>query len=138
MNKYLKGFLHRGLIFGGFGPIIIGIIYAIIEKTTSGFSLTGKEVCLAVFSVYLLAFVQAGSSVFNQIEEWPLPKSLFFHFITLYTAYVTCYLINTWIPFKAEIVLIFTAIFVALYFIIWITVYLCVKATSKRFNKALK
>lgn len=137
MNKYLKAFLHRGLMFGGFGPVIMGIIYAILEKTTDGFLLTGKEVSLAIFSVYLLAFVHAGASVFNQIEEWPLAKSLFFHFTTLYVAYVSCYLINTWIPFKAEIVMIFTAIFVAVYFVIWITVCLCVKATSKRFNKKL-
>lgn len=124
-------------MFGGFGPVIMGIIYAILEKTTDGFLLTGKEVSLAIFSVYLLAFVHAGASVFNQIEEWPLAKSLFFHFTTLYVAYVSCYLINTWIPFKAEIVMIFTAIFVAAYFVIWITVCLCVKATSKRFNKKL-
>lgn len=138
MNKYLKAFLHRGLVFGGFGPIIMGIIYAILEKTTDGFSLTGKEVSLAIISIYLLAFVHAGTSVFNQIEEWPLPKSLFCHFATLYAAYVLCYLLNTWIPFKAEVVLIFTAIFVAVYFVVWITVYACVKSTSKKFNNELK
>ena len=138
MKKYLKSFLHRGLVFGGFGPLILGIIYIILEKTMPGFSLTGKEVSLAIISLYLLAFMQAGASVFNQIEEWALPKSLFFHFTTLYVAYVSCYLINTWIPFKAEIVMIFTAVFVAIYFVIWITVYICVKATSKKFNKVLK
>lgn len=138
MNKYVKNFLHRGLIFGGFGPIIVGIIYMVIEKTTADFSLTGKEMFLAIISVYLLAFVQAGASVFNQIEEWPLPKSLLCHLTTLYIAYVTCYLLNTWIPFKTEIVLIFTAIFLAGYFLIWGIVYFSVKATSKRFNKKLK
>lgn len=137
MNKYLKAFLNRGLMFGGCGPVIVGIIYAVLASVHSNFSLTGTQVCLAIISVYLLAFLQAGASVFNQIEEWPLAKSLFFHFATLYVAYVSCYLLNTWIPFKAEIVMIFTAIFIAVYFVIWVTVYLCVKATSKRFNKKL-
>ena len=33
MNKYLKEFLHRGLIFGGFGPLVAGIVFLIIGLT---------------------------------------------------------------------------------------------------------
>ena len=80
MNKYLKEFLHRGLIFGGFGPIILGIIYYIISKNTKDFSLSGGELLLGIVSIYMLTFVQAGATVFNQIEHWPIPKSLLFHF----------------------------------------------------------
>lgn len=137
MNEYFKKFLHRGLIFGGFGPIICGIIFLIISKTTESFSLSGTEVFLAVISTYILAFVHAGVSVFNQIEEWSVPKSLLFHFSSLYIAYVFCYIINSWIPFEPEVILIFTAIFVALYFIIWLTVYFCVKSASKKLNSKL-
>lgn len=137
MNKYLKSFLHRGLIFGGFGPIIAGIIYAILEHTLPDFSLSGTQVCMAIVTTYLLAFTQAGVSVFNQIEEWALPKSLFFHFSVTYIAYTLCYLLNSWIPFKTEILLIFTAIFVIGYFAIWLTVYLIVKATSRKMNRML-
>lgn len=92
---------------------------------------------IAILSTYLLAFIVAGASVFNQIEHWPLPKSLVCHFLTLYTAYTICYLCNTWIPFSFVVILIYTAIFLAVYFIIWITVYVCVKATSKKFNKRI-
>lgn len=137
MNKYGKEFFHRGLIFGGFGPIVVGIVYAILELTLPSFSLGGFEVLLATVSSYLLAFVQAGATVFNQIEHWSVPKSLFWHFISLYVAYVGCYLVNTWIPFRVDVVLIFTAIFVVLFFAIWFTVYLCVKATSKKMNARL-
>lgn len=52
------------------------------------FLLTGGQVCLAIISTYLLAFLQAGASVFNQIGAWTLPKSLFCRFATLYAAYV--------------------------------------------------
>lgn len=137
MNRYIKEFFHRGLIFGGFGPIIMGIIYAILQKTPPDFSLSGSEVCLAIISIYILAFIQAGASVFNQIEHWPITKSLFFHFGSLYLAYVICYLLNSWIPFKAEVVIIFTAVFIGIYFAVWLTVYFSVKTAEKRLNRKL-
>lgn len=137
MNKYVKEFFHRGLIFGGFGPVILGIIYAIIERVNVDFSLSGTEMLLAIVSIYILAFLQAGATVFNQIEDWPVAKSLICHFATLYCAYISCYLLNTWIPFKKEVIFIFTGIFVAGYFLIWGIVFFAVKATSKKMNKKL-
>ena len=80
MNKYAKSFIIRGAIFGGFGPVVTAIVLACIPDVT----LTGGEVLMAVVSTYLLAFVQAGVSVFNQIEHWPVAKSLFCHFGSLY------------------------------------------------------
>ena len=108
MNIYLKNFIHRGLIFGGFGPIILSIIYAITSKVSVGLTLSGTEVAVAIISIYLLAFVHAGASVFNQIEHWSVPKSILFHMSTLYFAYIFCYLVNTWIPFNLQFILIFT------------------------------
>ena len=32
MNKYVKEFFKRGLIFSGFGPIVAGIVYLCIES----------------------------------------------------------------------------------------------------------
>ncbi len=137
MNRYLKAFLHRGLMFGGFGPIVLAIVYFALSRALTDFSLSGAEVLLGTVSVYLLAFVQAGATVFNQIEDWSVPKALLCHFSVLYAAYAQCYILNSWIPFKAEVLLIFTAIFVGLYFVIWVTVYLSVKATSRKFNANL-
>lgn len=137
MNRYVKEFLHRGLVFGGFGPIILAIIYFIVSKTVSGFALSSNEVLVGIISIYLLAFVQAGASVFNQIEEWSLPKSLLCHFSTLFVAYSLCYIINSWIPFEPAVLLIFALIFVVVYFIIWFTVYFIVKSTGKKLNARL-
>lgn len=137
MNKYLKVFLLRGLMFGGFGPIVAGVVYLILSKTLDNFTLGGTEVFTAIVSTYLLAFVQAGASVFNQVEKWPIAKSLFCHFATLYAAYSLCYLVNSWIPFDWRIIGIFTAIFAAVYFIIWFTVYSIVRATSKKLNQII-
>lgn len=124
-------------MFGGFGPIILGIIYFILSKTINEFSLDGSEVLLGIVSTYLLAFVQAGVSVFNQIEHWSVPKSLFCHFGSLYAVYVFFYVVNSWIPFEWGVIGIFTAIFVVTYFIIWLTVYFVVKSTKKKLNSVL-
>lgn len=137
MNKYLKAFLHRGLMFGGFGPIILGIIYAILQNTVENFTLNGTELLVAIISIYLLAFIQAGASVFNQIESFSVPKALLCHLSLLYLAYITCYLVNNWIPFSTDVILIFTAIFLVVYFAVWITVYISVKIASKKLNAKL-
>lgn len=138
MNRHLKEFLHRGLVFAGFGPIVFGIIIFILEKTLDDISISAGHILLGIVSTYLIAFVQAGASVFNQIEHWSLPKSLLYHFGMIYAVYVICYIINSWIPFEWGVVGIFTAIFVVTYFIIWFTVYLVVKATGKKLNATLK
>ena len=137
MNKYVKEFLHRGLVFGGFGPIITAIVMLILSHAINGFSLTGNEMFFFFFSTYILAFVHAGSSVFHQIEHWSLMKALFCQLGTLYAAYAICYLINSWIPFELTVLAIFTAIFVIGYLLIWGIVYLCVRNTSKKLSEKL-
>ena len=137
MNKHLKNFLHRGLIFGGFGPIVLGIIFFCIELSGTQLGLGGGEVLMAIFSTYILAFVQAGASVFNQIEEWPLTKSLFCHFSLLFVVYSLAYVLNSWIPFEPVVLLIFCLVFVLIYFTVWLTVYFCVKAHTKKLNERL-
>ena len=131
-------FLHRGIIFGGFGPVVIGIVYLILQNTVEGFSLGGDEVFLAIISTYLLAFLHAGASVFNIIEEWGLAKSFACHFAVLYIAYSICYLVNDWIPRSVGGFAFFTGIFAGFYILVWVIVMICIKATSKDLNKKLK
>ena len=136
MNKYVKSFFLRGAIFSGFGPIIVGIIYLILFYALDDFTISGYEAFLAIVSVYLLTFIHAGASVFNQIEGWSTPKSLVFHLGSLYIAYTACYLLNTWIPFEWTAILIFTGAFI--YFAVWLTVFALVKLTSKKLNEKLE
>jgi hypothetical protein len=137
MNKYLKEFFRRGLMFGGFGPLVAGIIYFVVSKTSPSFFLNGTEVFSAILSTYILAFLQAGATVFNQIENWSLMKSLLCHFSTLFVGYTSCYLLNSWIPFDYRVILIFIGIFVAVYFTVWSIVYFSIKATSRKLNMKL-
>ena len=137
MNPYVKQFFHRGMLFGGFGPVVVGIVYFCISRALPEFTLTGGEVLLAILSTYLLAFVQAGSSVFPQIEHWSAARALLFHFVALYLSYTLCYVVNSWIPFAWNILLIFTGIFVAGYFLVYLIVILSIKSVKRRLNQRL-
>ena len=136
MNKYVKDFLLRGLMFGGFGPIVVASVVFVISFFDT-VSLSASDFLVAVVSGYLLAFVQAGATVFNQVEHWPILKSIGVHFLTLYLVYSFCYLINSWIPFEPKVLLVFTGIFIAVYAVVYVTVYLIVKSTAKKLNEAL-
>ena len=50
MNSYLKNFLHRGLIFAGFGPIVAGIVLYIVSLRAASFSLSGLQILTAILS----------------------------------------------------------------------------------------
>ena len=134
----VRDFFLRGLLFGGFGPVIAGIVYLILHFTLKDLALTGLQVFTVIVSTYLLAFVHAGASVFNQIESWPIAKSTLCHFGLLYIAYVLCYLINAWIPFEPAVLGIFTAIFAVGYAVIWLAVYVSIRVTVKQLNRSLQ
>ncbi len=138
MNIYVKEFIKRGLMFSGLGPVTAAIVIFIISLFEGNLQLDGLQVLIMAVSTYILAFVQAGATVFNQIEHWSVPKSLACHFSSLYAVYVLCYLVNTWIPFNINVILTFTAIFVAVFFIIWTVVFLAVRHLSKKLNKNLR
>ena len=138
MNIYVKEFIKRGLMFSGLGPVTAALIIFIISQLEEFSALSGMQVLIMVVSTYILAFVQAGATVFNQIEHWSLPKSLACHFSSLYAVYVLCYLVNTWIPFSINVILTFTVIFAVSFFAIWTIVFLSVRHLSKKLNKNLR
>lgn len=137
MNIYVKEFIKRGLMFSGLGPVTAALVIFIISHFEENLHLGASQVLIMAVSTYILAFVQAGATVFNQIEHWSVPKSLACHFSSLYAVYVFTYLVNTWIPFSINVILVFTAIFVATFFIIWTVVFLSVRHLSKKLNKNL-
>ncbi len=137
MNCYVKEFFKRGLMFSGFGPVIAGIVYLCIESSGIDLKLTAGTIFLAIITTYIIAFVQAGSSVFNQIETWPKAKSMFFQMTSIYVVYMGGYLINNWIPFKPMVIIIFTSVFIGIYLSIWLTVYYVTKNVSKKLNEKL-
>lgn len=138
MNKYVKTFLHRGLLFSWGGPVVLGIVYLCLELSGERLALNGVELFIAIVSTCIIAFVHAGSSVFPTIEHWSKVKAMFFQFLCIYSVYTIAYLINSWLPFDWRILLIYTSAFVGGFFLIWLIVLLTVRQLSKKMNQQLK
>ena len=66
-------------------------------------------------------------------EKTPLIEEI----TVLYCAYVLCYLANTWLPFEPIALLIFTGVFIGAYAVVWTTVFLIVRNTSKKLNQKI-
>ena len=137
MNKYVKEFLHRGLMFSGLGPIVAGIVYLCIETSGTELNLSGSTMLLAIITTYIIAFVHAGSSVFNIVESWSRVKGLFFQLISIYVVYTAGYLLNSWLPLKIEVIIIYTVIFVLAFLTIWLTIFFITKSVTKKLNDKL-
>ena len=138
MKKYAVEFVKRGLLFSVFGPIVMGIVFWIIELTGVDLNLSGGQTLLAIVTVSVLAFVQAGSTVFHQMETWSPLKSALLQLLSIYVVYIATYLLNSWIPLRWEVILIFTIVFVVTYFSIWVTVIMVTKSTANKLNSNLK
>ncbi len=137
MKSYLKEYCKRGIVFGGLGPIICGIVYMIIDFTGVDLKLEGWQILLAIVSSYILAFVQAGSSVFEQIEEWSSIKALFWHLLSIYLVYLLTYFVNRWIPFSWLAIVTFSAAIILGFLLIWIIIYVLNRRLKNKLNSKL-
>ena len=137
MKKFAKEFLLRGLTASAGGPVVLAIVYGILGATGTINSLSPHEVCLGILSVTLLAFIIAGMTAIYQMEQLPLPSAILIHGAGLYMAYILIYLINGWLKHQLIPILIFTAIFVAGYAVIWFIIYAFTKSKTEKINQKL-
>lgn len=138
MNIYVKRYLHRGLIFGGIGPIVLGFVYLFIDISGINVVLSAFDVLKAILTTYIIAFVQAGSSVFHEVEKWSKFKIAFWQGFSIYLVYIVGYLINSWIPFEPIVIIVFTSIFIVVYAVLWITIMAITNKAIKQMNKKIK
>lgn len=134
IKKYYKDFLMRGLTVMGCGPIVLAIIYTILELCGVEVILNGYQVALGIITITVLAFVAAGVTVVYQIEELPLVKAITLHGIVLYIAYAVVFLVNGWLKEGYIPFLVFTVIFIVGYFAVWGIVYLVIKKSTDKIN----
>lgn len=138
MKKFLKEFLLRGLLCASGGSIVLAIVYGILGATGSVETFSPYEVCTGILTITLLAFIAAGMTAVYQMEQLPLPIMILLHGGALYIAYILTYLINGWLQNSLVPILIFTAIFLVSYALIWLIIYLIEKAKTEKLNKMLK
>lgn len=137
MKKFWKEFLLRGLICAAGGPLVLAIIYGILGATGTVEQFSPKEVCMGILSITLLAFIAAGMTAIYQMEQLPLPTMILLHGGGLYIAYILTYLLNGWLLTQLIPILIFTGIFITGYAIIWMIIYLFIKANTEKVNKLM-
>ena len=137
MKKNILEFIRRGLTAASFGPIVLAIIYLILKHDNVIDTLTVNQVCLGIFSLSTLAFIAGGMNVIYQIEQIPLMVSILIHGVVLYISYLGTYLLNDWLEFGKIPLLVFTAIFVISYLIIWAIIYMIIKKRTEKINEIL-
>lgn len=138
MKKYVLEFVKRGLMAAAGGPVILAIVYYILGSTGTVTALAPGEVCMGILSVTLMAFIIAGISMIYTVEHLPLPSAVLIHAGILYLDYLLVYLLNSWIPRNWSAIGIFTAIFAAGFALIWLVIYLCIRANTKRLNQQMQ
>ena len=138
MKKNILEFLRRGLIACGFGPIVLAILYLILQQQAAVETLTVNQVCLGIFSLSALAFIAGGMNVIYQIERLPLMVAILIHGGVLYFSYLITYLLNNWLEWGVTPILVFSGIFVFGYLAVWAAIYFINKNRTKKLNEKLK
>ena len=138
MKKFVLEFLRRGFVAAGIGPIVLAIVYMILQQTAAVETLSVNQVCIGIFSITALAFIAGGMNAIYQIERLPLMVAILIHGGILYISYLGTYLLNDWLDFGVMPIVVFTAIFVVGYIVIWAIIYSIIKKNTAKLNKMLK
>ena len=138
MKKFVLDFVRRGFIATGLGPIVLAIVYLILKQSAAIDTLTVNQVCIGIFSLSALAFIAGGMNAIYQVERMPLMMAILIHGGTLYIGYLGTYLLNDWLDFGAIPVIVFSAIFVVGYIVIWAIIYSIIRRNTAKLNEMLK
>ena len=138
MKNIVKEFCRRGITACGLGPLVLAVLYLILQYNGVVEILTVNEVCVGIISLSALAFVAGGMNVVYQIERLPLMVAILIHGGVLYASYLATYLVNDWLERGIAPVLVFTGIFVIGYLLIWAVIYSVTKRNTDILNEKLK
>lgn len=138
MKNFAVEFLRRGSIAAGVGPIVLAIVYMILQQTAAVETLSVNQVCIGIFSITALAFIAGGMNAIYQVERLPLMVAVLIHCGVLYIGYLGTYLLNDWLDFGVVPIIVFSSVFVVGYFAIWAIVYFIGKRNTKKLNEMLK
>ena len=138
MKKAIFEFLRRGFAACGLGPIVLAVLYLVLQQTGAAEMLTVNEVCLGIFSLTALAFIAGGMNAIYQIERLPLMVVILIHGCVLYVSYLGTFLLNGWLELGVLPFVIFTVVFVLGYFVIWAVIYSVIRKKTAKLNAMLK
>lgn len=137
MKKFVLEFLRRGSVAFGIGPIILVIVYLVLQKTASVELLSVDQVCIGIVSITALAFIAGGMNAVYQIERLPLMVAILIHGCVLYITYLITYLLNGWLDFGTIPIVVFSVIFVIGFIVIWVIIYFVIRRNTAKLNEGL-
>ena len=138
MKNFIMDFLRRGSSACGIGPIVLAVLYLILQSNGTVETLTASEVCTGIFSLTALAFIAGGMNAIYQIERLYLMPAILIHGFVLYVGYLVTYLLNDWLEWGAVPVFIFSGVFVVGYLVIWAVIYSGIRKNTEKVNAMLR
>ena len=138
MKKHMLDFIRRGLTAWGLGPVILAVLYLILQQKGVLETLSVSQVCIGILSLSALAFIAGGMNALYQIEQLPLMMAILIHGGVLYLSYLATYLVNGWLDWGIAPILVFTGIFVVGYFVIWAIIYWIIKKNTDQINEMME
>ena len=138
MKRYAMEFIRRGLAACGLGPLVLAVIYLILDRQGLVQTLDAAQVSVGIFSLTALAFLAGGMNAIYQLERLPLMAAVTIHGGVLYLGYLAVYLVNGWLEQGRGPILVFTAIFVIGYLLIWAAIYAILRRRTRRLNQLMK
>ena len=137
MKNYVKGFLQRGLISMGCGPLVMAVIYGILDLTGVVDTVSVTELVRVIFTSSLLAFIAAGITVVYEIDRLPLMAAIGLHAGVLYLDYIGIYLFNGWLQNQLKPILIFTGSYTLGFILIWLLIWLFTRSKTHAINQKM-
>ncbi|MBE6672375.1 MAG: DUF3021 domain-containing protein [Ruminococcaceae bacterium] len=138
MKKTILEFIRRGLIACGFGPLVLVVLYLILQSQCDMHTVSVNEACIGIVSLSVLSFIAGGINVIYQIERLPLTAAIFIHGFVLYVFYLGTYILNGWLADGATPILVFTGVFTVGYPAIWAIIYSITRRNTAKLNEKLK
>ena len=138
MKKTVLEFGRRGITACGLGPMVLAVIYLVLQHHDAVENLSVNDVCLGIFSLSALAFIAGGMNVIYQMERLPLMVAILIHGCVLYVSYLVTYLLNGWLEWGTAPIQVFSGIFIVGYLTIWAAIYSIIKRRTERLNESLR
>lgn len=138
MKRFVLDFLRRGAMAAGIGPVVLAVIYLILQQSAGMETVTVSQACIGIFSLTALAFVAGGMNAIYQLERLPLMMAVLIHGCVLYICYLVTYLLNDWLEVGIIPLIVFSLIFVVGYIVIWAIIYSIIKRSTANLNRILQ
>ncbi|MBQ7714389.1 MAG: DUF3021 domain-containing protein [Clostridia bacterium] len=135
------------LLIGFVIGMIVGVLIPLI---TTGGSLVsskvvgmvgGSKVAGTVISILLsgvMGLISFGGTLFYEIDSWNIAKATTLHLAIILAAYLSIGLFLDWLPHDIKWIFIMVAIMTAVFFMIWIIMYLIGISQTKKLNEIQK